>query len=160
MNCGYGSNILNVSHFLNVSETETYCISLIVIGLLIVKAFLKHNIIIFIHVSFIQLFLSLLTLYWSEKRCSHHSNIRFCITKEFFLIESIKICDDLNNKNQYLCLQLTCLNQIKCHKNHFLYLKLILLISRDISLNPGPVQNNHLKDNWKTFRNRVYILYI
>ena len=66
----------------------------------------------------------------------------------------IKICDDLNNENQYGCLQLSCLNQIKCHKNHFLYLKLILLLSGDISLNPEPIQNGHLKENWKTFRNR------
>ena len=45
------------------------------------------------------------------------------------------------------------LNQIKSHKNHFLYLKLILLLSGDIRLNPGPIQNDHLKENWKTFRN-------
>ena len=35
------------------------------------------------------------------------------------------------------------------HKNHFLYLKLILLLSGDISLKPGPIQNDHLKENWK-----------
>ena len=128
--------------------------NLVVIGLFVVKVFLKHNINIFIHIFFIQLFLSLLTLYWSEKRFSHHSKLRLCTTKEFFLIESIKICDDLKNENQYLCLQLNCLNQIKCHKNHFLYLKLTLLLSGDISLNPGPTQNDHLKENWKIFRNR------
>ena len=118
------------------------------------KVFLKHNISFFIQIFFIQLLLSLLTLYWSEVIFSHHSKIRLCTTKEFFLIESIKICDELNNENQYLCLQLNCLNQIKCHKNHFLYLKLILVLSGDISLNPGPIQNNHLKENWVIFRNR------
>ena len=60
----------------------------------------------------------------------------------------------MKNENQYLCLQLNCLNQIKCHKNHFLYLKLTLLLSGDISLNPGPTQNDHLKEKWKIFRNR------
>ena len=98
--------------------------------------------------------MSLLTLYWSEKRFSHHNKLRLCPKKELFLIESIKICDDLKNENQYLCFQLNCLNQIKCHKNPFLYLKLILLLSGDISLNPGPIQNNHLKENWEIFRNR------
>ena len=58
-----------------------------------------------------QLFLSLLTSYWSQKRFIHHSKLRLCTTKEFFLIESIKICDDSNNENQYLCLQLDCLVQ-------------------------------------------------
>ena len=70
------------------------------------------------------------------------------------MIELIKICDDLNNENQYLCLELNCLSEIQCHKNHFLDLKLILLLSGEISLNPGPIQNDHLKENWKTFRNR------
>ena len=81
------------------SETETFWINLVAIGLLIVKVFLKH-IIVFIHIFFIQLFLSLLTLYWSDIRFSHHSKITLCTTREFFLIESIKICDDLNNENQ------------------------------------------------------------
>ena len=93
------------------------------------KVFLEHNISIFIHMIFIQLFLSLRTLNWFKKRFSHHSKIKLCTTNEFFLIESIKIIDDLNNENQYLCLQLNCLNQIKCHKNHFLYLKFMLLLS-------------------------------
>ena len=60
----------------------------------------------------------------------------------------------MNNEKQYLCLQLNCLNQTKCYKNYLLYLKLILLLSRDIGLNPGSIQNDHLKENWKTFRNR------
>ena len=124
------------------------------IGLLIANVFLKHNINFFIHIFFIQLILSLLTLHWSEISFSHHSKIRLCTTKEFFLIESIKICDDWNNENQYLRLQLNCLNQIKCHKNHFSYVKLILLLSWDITLNTGSIQNNHLKKNWDIFRNR------
>ena len=32
--------------------------------------------------------------------------------------------------------------------------KLVLLLSGDISLNPEPIQNDHLKENWKIFRNR------
>ena len=60
----------------------------------------------------------------------------------------------MNNENQYLHLQLNCPNQIKCHKNHFLYLKLILLVSWDRSLNQAPIQKDRLKENWKTFRNR------
>ena len=57
-------------NFLNVSETETYWINLIVIGLLIAKVFLKHNINIFVHIFFIQLFSSLSTIYWSVKNFS------------------------------------------------------------------------------------------
>ena len=80
-----------------------------------------------------------------RKRFSNHSKIRLGTTKEFFLMESVKICDNLNNENQYLCLQLNCLNQIKCHKSYSPYLKLILLLSGDIRLNRGQVQKDHLK---------------
>ena len=53
---------------------------------------------------------------------------------------------------------MSCLNQIKCHQNHFLYLKLILLLLGDISLSPGPIQNDHLKENWKQ-RRTFYTFY-
>ena len=119
------------ANLFNVSETETYWINLVVIGLLISKVFLKLNINFFIYIFFIQLFLSLLRIYSSEIRFSHHNKIKLATTKDFFFIESSKICDDFNHENQYLCLQLNCLNQIKCHKNYFFYLKLILLLSGD-----------------------------
>ena len=111
------------ANFFNVSETETYWINLVVIGFLIAKDFLKHNINFFNHIFFIQLFLSILTLYWFEKRFSHHSKIKLCTTKELFLIESIKTCDDLNNEKQYPCLQLNCLNQLKYQTQRLLVLQ-------------------------------------
>ena len=41
--------------------------------------------------------------------------------KIIFLKEPIKICDDLNDENQYPCLQLNCPNQIKVsQKSHCL----------------------------------------
>ena len=46
------------------------------------------------------------------------------------------------------------LNQVKCHKIHFLYLKLIRLLSGHVSLNPGSIENDRLKENRKTFRSR------
>ena len=113
LNLHLGKKASRALNFLNVSEMETYWIKFVVIGLLIVKGFLKHNINIVMHIFFIQLFLSHLTLYWSEKRFNHHSKIRSCTTKKYFLIVLINNCDDLNNENQYLCLQLNCLNQIK-----------------------------------------------
>ena len=116
------------------------------IDLLKRKVFLKRNINALIHIFFLQLFLLLFTLLVRKKIYPPTVKIRLCTTKIFFWIESIKICDDLNNENN--------LDQIKCHKNFFLYLKLILLLSGDVSLNPETIQNDHLKENWKTFRSR------
>ena len=39
------------------------------------RVFLKHSINVFIHILFIQFFLSLFTLNWSENRFSHHRKI-------------------------------------------------------------------------------------
>ena len=75
--------------------------------------------------------------------------------KSIFSIESIKISCELCNQTQYLYLQLESLGKIRCLKNHSLYLKLILLLSSDISLIPGPSRTNHqLTENLKVFKNR------
>ena len=80
----------------------------------------------------------------------------YVLQRYFFSIESIKISYELSNQTQYLYLQLDCLNKIRCLKNHSLYLKLTLLLTGDISLNPGPNRTNHrLIENLKVFKNRV-----
>lgn len=79
----------------------------------------------------------------------------------FFPIEPIRINNELSAQAQYLYLQLDYLIKINCQKNHFLYLKLILLLSGDISLNPGPIRNNQvLKETEKSLKEEAYILYI
>ena len=75
--------------------------------------------------------------------------------KGIFSIESKKINNELSNKTQYLCLQLDSLNKIRCLKNYSLYLKLIVLLPADISLNPWSNRTNHqLTENLKVFKNR------
>ena len=75
--------------------------------------------------------------------------------KGIFSIESKKINNELSNKTQHLCLQLDSLNKIRCLKNYSLYLKLIVLLSADISLNPWSNRTNHqLTENLKVFKNR------
>ena len=82
--------------------------------------------------------------------------------KGIFSIESIKINNELSNKTQYLCLHLDSLNKIRCLKNHSLYLKLIVLLSADISLNPWSNRTNHqLTENLKVFKNRgLYFIHL
>ena len=101
-----------------------------------------------------QLCLSVSVLFFSESEFNYHGSLRLT-TKGFFSIESIKISNELSNQTQYLYLQLDSLNKIRSFKNHSLYLKLILLLSVDISLNPGPNRTNHqLTQNLKVFKNR------
>ena len=98
---------------------------------------------------------SLSIMFFSESEFSYHICLRLCTTKVFFSIESIKVSYELSNQTQYLNLQLDSLNKIRCLKNHCLYLKLTLLFSGDITLNPGPNRTNRqLTENLKVFKNR------
>ena len=119
------------------------------VGLLITKVFFKSSVNV-IYIFYMQLCFSLSTLFFSESEFSYHCSLRLCTTMVFFSIESIKI-----SKTQYLYLQKDSLNKTRCLKNHCLYLKPKLLLSGDISLNPGPNQANHqLIENLKVFKNR------
>ena len=95
-----------------------------------------------VYIFYMQLYFSLSTLFFSEREFSYYSNLRLCTTKVFFSTESIKISNELSNQTQYLYLQLDSLNKIRCLKNHTFHLKLILLLSGDITLNPGPNRTN------------------
>ena len=91
-----------------------------------------------------QLCFSLSALFFSESEFRYHSSLRLCIYyKSIFSIESIKISNELSNQTQYLYLQPDFLNEIRCLKNHSLYLKLILVLSRNINDN---------KKFWKTIK--------
>ena len=72
-------------NLLNVFEQETFWINIIVIVSLLIKDFLRRNINVFIHIFFVQLFLSRFTLYWSEKLFRLYSKIRLCTTTKKFL---------------------------------------------------------------------------
>ena len=125
------------------------------IVLLITKTFFKDSVDVVIYIVYLQLCFSQSTLFFSESEFSYHSSLRLYTTKVFFSIESIKITYELSNQTQYLYLQLDSLNKIRCLKNHSLYLKLTLLLTGDISLNPGPNRTNHqLTENLKVFKNR------
>ena len=101
-----------------------------------------------------QFCFSLFILFFLKSEYSYHSSLRLCTAKVFFSIELINISNQLSNQTQYLYLQLDSLNKLRCLKNHSLYLKLILLFSSDISLNPGPNRTNHqLTENLKVFKN-------
>ena len=113
-------------------------------------SFFKDPVDVVVYIFYMQLCFSLSTLFFSASKFSYHNSLKLCTTKVFFSIESIKISNELSNQTQYLYLQLDCLNKIRCFD-----LKLILLFSGDISLNPWPNWTNYqLTENLKVFKNR------
>ena len=135
--------------------TDFHWIQVAMMGLLITKSFFKDPVNVVAYIFYMQLCFSLSTLFFSESEFTYHSSLRLCTTIVLFSTESIKIINKVSNQTQYLYLQLDSLNKVRCLKNHSLYLKLILLLSGDISLNPEPNQTNHqLTEDSKVFKNR------
>ena len=82
-------------------------------------------------------------------------DLSFCSKDDFFTIESIKICNNIFNDNLKSNLNFFTLSKLK-YKRNPLFFKCILLLSGDISLNPGPTQlpPQLNSENWSPFKKR------
>ena len=69
---------------------------------------------------------------------------------EFFTIESLKTSENISITSQELNLNLLTLRKMNC-KDHTKFFRLILLLSGDINLNPGPTQ---ISKTWSVFKKR------
>ena len=112
-------------------------------------------VVVVVYTFYMQLYFSLSTLFFLESWFNYHSSLRLCTAKVFFSIESLKISNDLSNQTQDLYLHLDFLNKINYLKNHSPYLKLILILSSNINLNPKPNRTNRqLTEKLEVFKNR------
>ena len=64
--------------------------------------------------------------------------------RNFFTIEVLHITYKINEFSAYMHFKLFTINKMKNKYNH-LYLKMILVLSGDIELNPGPIDRNQIK---------------
>ena len=69
---------------------------------------------------------------------------------EFFTIESLKINENISIIRQEINLSLLTLREIN-YKDHKKCFRLVLLLSGDINLNPGPTQ---ISESWSVFKKR------
>ena len=69
---------------------------------------------------------------------------------EFFTIESLKINENIFTIKQEMNLNLVTLREMN-YKDHTKFFRLILLLSGDINLNPGPTQ---ISETWSVFKKR------
>ena len=117
-------------------------------------AFLKHKrdmrlsylLVVFI---FLQIHLDL------PSRQKAYLKIKFFHKIQFFTVEFIHTCDDLFSfRFNYLC-KFHLIPKLKLINNKS-FLRVLLLLSGDISLNPGPVYNNQSfhSNEWNVFRSK------
>ena len=74
---------------------------------------------------------------------------------EFFTYESIKACGFANMLRFNRELNLFCFSKLR-YRNNKTYFRLLLLLSGDISLNPGPINGSqqYNNDQWAVFKKR------
>ena len=83
-----------------------------------------------------------------------NNDLKLCVRSNFFTIESININNKICKIHLRYHLQLLVLSELK-FRNCFLFLKLLLLLSGDINLNPGPDQIFiDFNDTYNPFKHR------
>ena len=73
-------------------------------------------------------------------------NLKTCPKNEFFTIETVRITNQINELFLEISFKLFSVSRMK-NKNNYLYLKMLLILSGDINLNPGPVNRHQIKDH-------------
>ena len=84
-----------------------------------------------------------------------YDGIKICSQLHFFTYESIITCDNVETSCLHSDLVFFSISKIQ-YKNSNSYFNLLLLLSGDISLNPGPPHNNQLQpqNEWSVFNSR------
>ena len=89
------------------------------------------------------------------KYSDHQETIRRCSRYEFFTSDFIDTCEDIQSLITQLTINHYSISKLK-YQNLNSFSHLLLLLSGDISLNPGPVHQDTLQclNEWNVFKNR------
>ena len=89
------------------------------------------------------------------KTPDHNEAIRSCSKHEFFTFDYIDTCENIQSLETQLTINHFSISKLK-YKNLNSFSQLLLLLSGDISLNPGPVHQGTLQcsNEWNVFKNR------
>ena len=82
-------------------------------------------------------------------------SVKSTVKETFVTIESLKINENISTTRQELNLNLLTLKEMNC-KDHAEFFRLILRLSGDINLNPGPTQ---ISKTWSVLKNEDFILF-
>ena len=81
------------------------------------------------------------------------SQLRKCFTKDFFSVEVLDLCYRLHDSYHHYQDCLFAISVLK-YKSYSKFYQMLLLLSGDISLNPGPTPNSVSQSFWKPFENK------
>ena len=83
-----------------------------------------------------------------------YNNVKLCNRLQFYSPDYIRTCKELNKACLLSQFSILTISKLKAINNNKSFCRLILILSGDISLNPGPVYNHHppnLKE-WDKFK--------
>ena len=94
--------------------------------------------------NFSKLFISIFVIFLCFCKAPNNStdsDLKSCSKFEFYSSESLKLQENLNNVNRNTSLAYFTISKLRNKPKHFLkFYQILLLLSGDISLNPGPCQ--------------------
>ena len=79
------------------------------------------------------------------RSANFNRSLKTCPKNEFFTVETIRFTNKSNELFTETNFKLFSLSKMR-NKNNHLYLKMLLILSGDINLNPGHVNINQIKD--------------
>ena len=79
------------------------------------------------------------------RSANFNRSLKTCPKNEFFIIETIRFTNKINELFLETNFKLFSLNKMR-NKNKHLYLKMLLILSGDSNLSPGPVTIHQIKD--------------
>ena len=126
--------------------------------LIIHKSFKKKSWLNFSFYSIIFLTLIILKPALESTNSDLQSQLRKCFTKYFFLVEVLDLCYHLHDSYHYQdCLFAISVLQYKSYSKFY---QMLLLLSGDINLKPGPTPISVSQSFWKPFENKFFIFCI
>ena len=127
----------------------------LVFSLMFYHSFLKNNRELRVKIFTFLTLTSVLNVMKYFKHSEVDDGIKICSQLHFFMYESITTCDNVETSCLHSDLVFFSISKIQ-YKNSNSYFNLLLLLSGDISLNPGPPHNNQLQpqNEWSVFNSR------
>ena len=115
-----------------------------VFGLIFYHIFLKHNHELRIKIFEFVILTSVINVMKYFTHSEVYDGIKTCSQLHFFTYGSINTCDTVGTSCLHSDLVFFLISKLQ-YRNSNSYFNLLLLLSSDISLNPGPLHNNQLQ---------------
>ena len=154
----YQTNNLNDEAISYVQDYYLVYLFFLIINLLKITIVKKRNMLLILTCFILQIAVVSVVVRDSDNVICGESQLECCSKSAFFLNESIAICNKITAKNLDTDLKFYMLsNLILNDKKQWKVLRFLLILSGDISLNPGPpIDLTASNESWKVFSKRGF----